>query len=265
MDMDRSHAASVTIDGHRIAYRTTGEGPPLLLIPGNCMSSLRWIETGYVDALRADYRLILVDPLGHGDSDKVVELSAYRPDRLTAHLIAVLDDLGLERVAAWGYSRGAIMLGEAARTHPDRFTHAVLGGMPLFDVPAALAALGMARDEAEYDAAFERSMQGDWEAFWSVFPLQIPAASKQMMEDRNDVRAITAATWAARRDPVVFAPSSVPTLAYWGAEEIFSGPNADAVASLDSPLATATLDGGHAEAFADAAAAISVVRPFLDT
>ena len=86
----RTHDA-VNVHGHRIAYSTVGEGPPLLLIPGNSMNSERWVECGYVDALSPQHQLILVDPLGHGESDKVADRAAYTRAHLTDHLLAVLD------------------------------------------------------------------------------------------------------------------------------------------------------------------------------
>ena len=146
---------------------------------------------------------------------------------------------------------------------PERFSRAVLGGIPLFDVEATLQALGMARDAAEYDAAFSRSAQGDWEAFWSVFPLPLPDGTKRMLESRNDVAAITAATWAARSEPFVFTAPDVPTFAYWGDGEIFHGLNVDAAEGWDGALTYATVSGGHAEAFADIDATLEIVRPFL--
>ena len=256
----RTHDA-VNVHGHRIAYSTVGEGPPLLLIPGNSMNSERWVECGYVDALSPQHQLILVDPLGHGESDKVADRAAYTRAHLTDHLLAVLDRLELERVAAWGYSRGAHMLGTAVCAEPHRFTRAVLGGIPLFDADAALRELGVARDDAEYEDAFTRSATGDWAAFWSVFPLPLPDETKRSMEARNDVRAITAATWAARLEPFVFELSAVPTLAYWGDDEVFHALNVESAATL--PIETAIVAGGHAEAFADATAAIGVVGPFV--
>ena len=102
MEHTRVHA-EVVVDGHRLNFSTVGDGPPLMLIPGNCMSSERWVEEGYVDALAADFHLILFDPLGHGESEKVADRDAYRGDALTAHMIGVLDQLGIEQVAAWGY------------------------------------------------------------------------------------------------------------------------------------------------------------------
>ena len=47
--------------GARIHYQVEGEGPPLVLQHGFSESVVDWYEAGYVDALRSDYRLILID------------------------------------------------------------------------------------------------------------------------------------------------------------------------------------------------------------
>jgi pimeloyl-ACP methyl ester carboxylesterase len=54
----------------KISYRVEGEGPPLILLHGVTDSAESWYELGYVHALQAKHRLILIDSRGHGQSDK---------------------------------------------------------------------------------------------------------------------------------------------------------------------------------------------------
>lgn len=56
--------------GVRIHYQLEGEGPPVVLQHGFTDSLESWYELGYVDALKTDYKLILVDARGHGASEK---------------------------------------------------------------------------------------------------------------------------------------------------------------------------------------------------
>lgn len=63
--------------GVRNHYQVEGEGPPLVLQHGFTHSLRRWYLHGYVEALREDHRLILVDARGHGSSDKPHDPSAY--------------------------------------------------------------------------------------------------------------------------------------------------------------------------------------------
>jgi pimeloyl-ACP methyl ester carboxylesterase len=93
-------------DGVRIAYELVGEGAPLLLFHGSLTSSGLWRALGYVDALRAEHQLILVDARGHGRSDKPTTTDSYAMERLVGDVIAVLDDCGVPEAAYLGYSLG---------------------------------------------------------------------------------------------------------------------------------------------------------------
>jgi pimeloyl-ACP methyl ester carboxylesterase len=92
--------------GVRIHYRVEGSGPPLVLQHGFTSSIEDWYEAGYVDALERDYRLILVDARGHGDSDKPQDAEAYPLEKRVGDVVAVLDALKIEKAHFWGYSAG---------------------------------------------------------------------------------------------------------------------------------------------------------------
>lgn len=63
--------------GVRIHFETTGGGPPLLLHHGTLLTGAEWFEFGYVEALRDQFQVIVVDAQGRGSSDKPSESSAY--------------------------------------------------------------------------------------------------------------------------------------------------------------------------------------------
>ncbi len=69
--------AVVDNDGVRIHYEVEGDGPPLMLMHGMGGSIENWRRAGYIDALKAQYRLILVDSRGFGGSDKPHDIAAY--------------------------------------------------------------------------------------------------------------------------------------------------------------------------------------------
>ncbi len=58
----------VRSQGLRIHYHVEGHGPPLVCQHGFGDSLESWYELGYVDALKDEYRLILIDARGHGAS-----------------------------------------------------------------------------------------------------------------------------------------------------------------------------------------------------
>src|SRR5438093_1084823 len=80
-----------TGSGVRIHYHVEGNGAPLLLHTGFMSSIADWYSAGYVDALKAEHLLVLLDPRGQGDSDKPHKTALYIPAHRVADVLAVLD------------------------------------------------------------------------------------------------------------------------------------------------------------------------------
>lgn len=254
---------SATSRGHEIVYTEHGEGSPLVVVPGVTMSAQMWVDAGYVDVLARSRRVLAVDPLGHGESSKTAEVEAYAPDRLVEHLVAVLDDAGIDAADVWGYSRGAVMAGKLAETHPERVQRLVAGGIPLFERRTLMEAMGMVPEWSDIEARHQRCLAGEWAAYWEGFPLPLPEEVKEDLASRNDLGSISACAVATYLEPMDWqVPERVETFAYWGQDEIFHDLNLEAAA--DQPVGTATVPGGHAEAFYPSDAALAVVAPFLD-
>ena len=112
----------------RIHYRIEGTGPPLLILPGFSDSVETWYEYGYVESLSGDYRLILVDPRGHGASDKPHNPDAYSSANMGADLLNVLDACQVDQAHVYGYSMGGGMALQMAKMHPDRLRSMITGG-----------------------------------------------------------------------------------------------------------------------------------------
>ncbi len=106
--------------GIAIHFETTGSGRPLVLLHGGMGNLETWRMEGYVDDLRQDHRLILVDARGHGLSERPHDPEAYRAIHHAADVMAVLDELGIERANVAGWSFGAAVALRIAATHPHR-------------------------------------------------------------------------------------------------------------------------------------------------
>ncbi|MEU0502249.1 alpha/beta fold hydrolase [Nocardia sp. NPDC005998] len=110
-------------DGARIAYQTAGVGSPLLLLGGQANNHHWW------DGIRTDfetaYRTVSLDYRGTGDSDKPD--IRYSTMGFAEDAIAVLDDLGIDRVAVYGTSMGGRVAQWLAARFPDRVHTLVLG------------------------------------------------------------------------------------------------------------------------------------------
>jgi pimeloyl-ACP methyl ester carboxylesterase len=114
--------------GVRIHYEIEGQGPPLLMQYGQYFPLEVWRYLNYVDALKHHCQLILVDARGHGQSDKPYDSEAYRIEHKVKDILAVLDDLGLEKTHYMGYSSGGHLGFGIAKYAPDRVYSLILGG-----------------------------------------------------------------------------------------------------------------------------------------
>jgi pimeloyl-ACP methyl ester carboxylesterase len=106
--------------GLTIHYELEGTGPPLVLLHGGYTSSELWRIDGYIDGLRDDHQVVLIDLRGHGRSEKPHDPNAYRFSRLATDVVAVLDEVGLSSAAVCGFSLGANTALRMAACYPDR-------------------------------------------------------------------------------------------------------------------------------------------------
>jgi len=111
-----------------IYYEVEGEGPPLVMLHGLIRSLEDMREAGYVDALKDDYKIILMDARGHGKSDKPHDPAMYVVENIVSDVIAVLDSLGIETTNFFGYSFGGGIAYELAKYTPERMKSLIVGG-----------------------------------------------------------------------------------------------------------------------------------------
>ena len=131
--------ASVTRAGSRIEYEVTGDGPPLALLHGFFGDRSTWHAAGHVGALAGQFRLILIDLVGHGGSDAPPDPARYRMGEHARDIVAVLDNLGVDRAAVWGASMGGRVGFHLMARFPDRLTALVAGGAHACAVETGLA------------------------------------------------------------------------------------------------------------------------------
>lgn len=123
-------------NGVRIHYHAEGNGEPLVLQHGLTSSILRWYEFGFVDALKGEYKLLLIDARGHGDSDKPHHAEDYNQKVMASDVIAVLDAEGIDRAHYIGYSMGGSIGLAIAESFADRFHSLIIGGMHPYPLDA---------------------------------------------------------------------------------------------------------------------------------
>ena len=119
-----------TSDGVRLAYATTGSGPPLVKA-SNWLTHLdfEWespIWRHWYSALSTHHRLIRYDERGNGMSQRDVPDVSF--DTWVRDLETVVDAAGVDRFPLLGISRGGAIAIAYAVKHPERVTHLVLYG-----------------------------------------------------------------------------------------------------------------------------------------
>jgi len=110
-----------------IYYEVEGKGEPITFQHGLTNSLEDWRDFGYVEKLKGDYQLILIDALGHGKSDKPHD-SRYYGSNSAKDIIAVLDDLNISTTHYFGYSMGGGIGLQLFTLFPERLKSMIIGG-----------------------------------------------------------------------------------------------------------------------------------------
>jgi pimeloyl-ACP methyl ester carboxylesterase/DNA-binding CsgD family transcriptional regulator len=214
----------VAPDGVRIAFATSGAGPPLVKV-SNWLTHLEFdwqspVWSHWLRELGRDQTLVRYDQRGCGLSDwAVAELSA---DLWLSDLETVVDAAGLQRFALFAMSQGGPMAVRYAVRHPERVSALVLLGtyargrllrdlspeqVEEFETVTTLMRIGWGRD----NPAFRQ-------LFTSLF---IPGGAPEQVQWFNDLMRVSASPENAVRfrrinsvhDVRDLAPSlRVPTL-----------------------------------------------------
>jgi pimeloyl-ACP methyl ester carboxylesterase len=123
---------SFQFDGHRLVYDEYGKGSKVVvLLPGLLFS--RKMHRPLAEVLEErGHRVLCLDLLGHGDSDRPPEMWNYGMSIFGRQTIALLDHAGVDKAVVGGTSLGANTALEAAAAGPDR-VRGLLIEMPVLD------------------------------------------------------------------------------------------------------------------------------------
>src|SRR4051794_24700426 len=120
-------------EGHKLVFDDYNSGGkrPVLLLPGLLFS--RRMHRPLAEELSSrGHRVLALDLLGHGDSDRPPEMPNYSMTQFGAQAIALLDHLEIDQALIGGTSLGANTTLEAACLAPDR-AKGLLIEMPVLD------------------------------------------------------------------------------------------------------------------------------------
>ena len=162
----------VTLSGER-----AGEGTPVVLLHG-LTATRRYVVMGSRSLQRSGHLVASYDARGHGRSSPAPEPRAYGYELLAADLLAVLDEMQLDRAVLAGASMGAHTALALALSAPERVAGLVLI-TPSFDPDDPREQSELAR----WDALARGLREGGVEGFIAAYDLDgVPEAWRATVE-----------------------------------------------------------------------------------
>jgi pimeloyl-ACP methyl ester carboxylesterase len=105
--------------GHSIAYDVYGEGDRTLILVHGLLMNQRMFDRLAPEMASRRYRVVTVDLLGHGRSDRPTDRRLYSMTAFADQVVALGDHLELDRPVVGGTSLGANVSIELGARHPD--------------------------------------------------------------------------------------------------------------------------------------------------
>ncbi|RRR75058.1 MAG: 2-succinyl-6-hydroxy-2,4-cyclohexadiene-1-carboxylate synthase [Candidatus Viridilinea halotolerans] len=162
-------------------------GLPLLLLHGFTGSSAEWRPV--LPYWEGQHTLVAPDLIGHGQSPAPTDPTCYTMERCVTDLLALLDALGLARVALLGYSMGGRVALHLAAAAPERVARLILASA---SPGLATAQERAARISSDNALAAQIEQQGlVWFVdHWAAIPLfasqaALPAATRAELRARR--------------------------------------------------------------------------------
>src|ERR1700722_14822401 len=164
------------VGGTATEFEVSGAGRPVVLLHGFPDSGNLWRHQVPLLSVNG-YQLIVPDLRGYGHSAKPADVESYGLLHLAGDVIAILDQLGIERAHIVGHDWGAALGWVIATLNPDRVDHLVALSV---GHPAAFAGAGLPQREKSWymllfqfpDIAEQWLSDDDWANFrtWSQHP-----------------------------------------------------------------------------------------------
>ncbi len=150
----------------KIFYDEIGNGEPIVFLHGNTASSKMF--SNIAEAFANKYKVILIDFLGHGLSDRVQAFATDLWFDEALQVIAFLEQMSYDKVNLIGSSGGALVAINVALERPDLVDKVIAdsfeGEAPLLEFVQNIKAEREASKQDEAAISFYFEMHGnDWE------------------------------------------------------------------------------------------------------
>jgi pimeloyl-ACP methyl ester carboxylesterase len=107
----------ILVQRYKIHYVEAGAGEPVIMIPGSFSTYRAWNRL--MPLLAGDFRLLALDYVGTGDSDKPGQGFDYTIQEQTDIVANMAQQMGLEKVNLIGGSNGGAIVFDFAARYPD--------------------------------------------------------------------------------------------------------------------------------------------------
>ena len=107
----------ILVQTYKIHYVEAGAGEPVILIPGSYSTYRVWNRL--MPLLAGDFRVLALDYVGTGDSDKPVKGFDYTIQEQTDIIMKMIRQMGLEKVNLIGGAYGGAIVFDFAARYPE--------------------------------------------------------------------------------------------------------------------------------------------------
>jgi pimeloyl-ACP methyl ester carboxylesterase len=237
----------------KLHWESVGEGPPLLLIAGQGMTTDAWWAT--IPVLSRSFRVIAFDNRDTGRSSRTPW--PYDVAKMAGDAVAVLRAAGEERAHVYGISLGSLVAQEVALQHPERVDALVLGASSA----GGFAAYKPPPTSLVQTFLVRAGSMAPEEAQWAAVPYTYGARARRLHGDR--IAADVTHRLIAPPEPLAYLHQAAavathdayerlnrlaaPTLVVHGEEDVFVPPVNALVLAERIPGAELRLwpDAGH--------------------
>lgn len=236
MRLRRRISYAVTRDGFHIAYAVLGDGElchVFLAEATSCVDEVQALHPAHIRFERlagALSRLVFLDPRGIGTSDTVPPEQTLQLESWTTDLLAVLDDMQVERAVVSGEGYAGHAATRFAVTHPERTLRmALTNSFPRMTVAEDYAIGPYSLDQIDELAAWFERVWGTGEVMRKFVPSLLTdpsfldyfaARERRTMGPRTAAAVLRTMASSDIRD--LLPRVSVPTLVYHTGDLLYS-------------------------------------------
>lgn len=112
------------INGIKLFHAQWGQGEPVILLHGGLGSIEAW--AAQIPDIAKSRKVIAIDSRGHGRSTR--DARTYSYELMASDVLALMDEMNIEKADFLGWSDGGIISLELAINHPDRIASALVIG-----------------------------------------------------------------------------------------------------------------------------------------